>query len=84
MDDIRKRRNKIMAKVKGNVTFDEDLCKGCGLCVSVCPVNIISLDTGRINKKGYYPAAIEEMDKCIACTNCATVCPDLVITVERL
>lgn len=73
-----------MAKVKGNVVFDDDLCKGCGLCVSVCPVDIISLDTSRINKKGYHPAAIKEMDKCIACKNCATMCPDLVITVERL
>ncbi len=73
-----------MAKAKGNVTFEEDLCKGCGLCVTVCPVDIISLDKGRLNKKGYYPAGIEEMDKCIACANCATVCPDLVITVERL
>ncbi|MGM0396097.1 MAG: 4Fe-4S binding protein [Bacillota bacterium] len=73
-----------MAKVKGNVIFEDDLCKGCGLCVSVCPVNIISLDKGRINKKGYHPASIEEMDKCIACTNCATICPDVVITVERL
>ncbi len=75
-----------MAKVKGRTTFEEDLCKGCGLCVTVCPVNIISLDNSRINKKGYHPAAIEDedMDKCIACTNCATICPDVVITVERL
>lgn len=73
-----------MAKVKGKVTFQEDLCKGCGLCVSVCPVKIISLNTDRINAKGYHPATIEEMDKCIACASCATMCPDLVITVERL
>ena len=73
-----------MAKVKGRVTFQEDLCKGCGLCVSVCPVKIISLDTDRINAKGYHPATVDEMDKCISCANCATMCPDLVITVERL
>ncbi|MCF6462309.1 4Fe-4S dicluster domain-containing protein [Clostridium sp. Cult1] len=73
-----------MAKVKGKVTFQEDLCKGCGLCVSVCPVKIISLNTDRINAKGYHPAIIDEMDKCIACASCATMCPDLVITVERL
>lgn len=73
-----------MAKAKGRVTFQEDLCKGCGLCVSVCPVKIISLDNDKINAKGYHPANVTEMDKCIGCANCATMCPDLVITVERV
>ncbi|NLW40034.1 MAG: 4Fe-4S binding protein [Tissierellia bacterium] len=73
-----------MAKVKGRVTFQEDLCKGCGLCVSVCPVNIITLDNEKINAKGYHPATVTDMDKCISCANCAMMCPDLVITVERL
>lgn len=72
-----------MAKAKGTVTFNEDICKGCGLCTSVCPVKIIELAKIRINKKGYHPAGVEEMDKCIGCANCAMVCPDLVITVEK-
>ena len=72
-----------MAKLKGKVTFDEDRCKGCELCITVCPVNIIKMDKNRINSKGYHPATIYEMDKCIACANCATICPDLVITVEK-
>ena len=73
-----------MAKAKGKVTFQEDLCKGCGLCVSVCPTKIISLDKGKINKKGYYPAVVTDMDNCIGCANCAIMCPDVVITVERI
>lgn len=72
-----------MAKVKGKVTFKEDICKGCGLCVGVCPTNIIFLDKERINAKGYHPATVTEMDKCIGCANCAIMCPDVVITVER-
>ncbi|NMR96465.1 4Fe-4S binding protein, partial [Vibrio parahaemolyticus] len=42
--------------------------------------------TGKLNKKGYYPASVkeEEMEKCISCANCAMICPDVVITVERL
>ncbi len=73
-----------MAKVKGRVTFDENLCKGCGLCVSVCPTKIISLDDSKINSKGYHPATIVDMEKCIGCANCAIMCPDVVITVERV
>ena len=30
---------------KGRVTIDEVICKGCGLCVSVCPKNVLALST---------------------------------------
>ncbi len=68
---------------KGKVTFDQDLCKGCGLCVASCPVKIVEIDKATINKKGYNPATVVDTEKCIGCTNCATMCPDSVITVER-
>ena len=68
---------------KGTVTFNQDLCKGCALCVAACPKQIVVLDNNKINKKGYNPATVVEMDKCIGCSNCATMCPDAVITVER-
>ncbi|MCT4605717.1 MAG: 4Fe-4S binding protein [Marinisporobacter sp.] len=72
-----------MAKARGKVSFNENLCKGCELCTTVCPVNIVVMDLKRINIKGYHPATVKEMDQCIGCGNCATMCPDLVITVER-
>lgn len=68
---------------KGKVNFDQDRCKGCELCSTVCPVNIVIMDKSVMNKKGYNPAAVKEMDKCVGCANCATMCPDSVITVER-
>ncbi len=71
---------------KGKISFNLENCKGCGNCVAVCPVKIISLDTKHINEWGYYPAAIENenMKKCIACKSCALMCPDCIITVEKL
>ncbi len=68
-----------MAKVE----FREERCKGCGLCVSVCPKKIISWKTTELNIKGYHPAGVEEMDKCIGCSMCATICPDNVIEVWK-
>lgn len=65
------------------VTFNENNCKGCQLCASVCPKNIIVMAKDRINKKGYHPATVLEMEKCIGCANCALICPDCIITVER-
>jgi 2-oxoglutarate ferredoxin oxidoreductase subunit delta len=72
-----------MAKVKGNVIFDEFYCKGCGLCVEICPVKIIELDETVITAKGYHPAHITDRDKCIACANCAVMCPDSAVKVEK-
>lgn len=68
---------------KGRVIFQEDLCKGCNLCVTVCPTDVIALDSVGLNAKGYHPAGVVNADKCIACMNCALICPDLVITVEK-
>ena len=65
------------------VTFKTDLCKGCGLCVDVCPKKIVGLDKEKINAKGHHPAHVTDIDKCIACAFCATMCPDCIITVEK-
>jgi len=65
------------------VTFNEDRCKGCKLCMSVCPKHIVVMAEDRINAKGFHPATVIEMDKCIGCAFCATMCPDVVIEVER-
>lgn len=69
---------------KGKVTFEEQKCKGCELCVFVCPKKIISLNTEKINAKGFNPAYVTNQEECIACGNCAIMCPDSVIKVERL
>jgi len=65
------------------VTFDEDNCKGCELCTTVCPKKIITMTKDRLNNKGFHPAQVLEMDKCIGCKFCATICPDVVIRVEK-
>ena len=65
------------------LTFDTDLCKGCGLCVSACPKQILAISKDKINVKGHHPAEMLDQDKCIACAFCATMCPDCVITVEK-
>lgn len=65
------------------VVFDEDRCKGCELCTSVCPKKIVRMAKDRLNKKGFHPAEVADMESCIGCAFCATMCPDTVIEVER-
>jgi 2-oxoglutarate ferredoxin oxidoreductase subunit delta len=70
-----------MARYQGTVTIDPDLCKGCALCVSACPLSLISLET-EFNEKGYYTAR-EPDERCTGCGNCALLCPETCIRVER-
>jgi len=65
------------------VVFNEDKCKSCELCVSVCPKKIIKKVSDRVNKLGFRPVAVEEQDKCTSCTLCARMCPHVVIEVYR-
>ena len=45
----------------------EDRCKGCGLCVNVCPKNVLEISKD-INTKGYFPAYQARPDVAIAIT----------------
>lgn len=65
------------------VTFRADQCKGCGLCVSVCPKKILVLSQDTLNAKGFHPAEMTDQEKCIGCAMCALMCPDVIITVEK-
>jgi 2-oxoglutarate ferredoxin oxidoreductase subunit delta len=68
---------------KGMVVVAEDRCKGCGLCVSVCPASILQLAEGRFNVKGYRPVEVADVEACTGCGMCAIICPDVVFTVYR-
>ena len=40
-------------------------------------------DMEAINRKGYHPATVSDMEQCIGCASCAKICPDSIITVEK-
>ncbi len=65
------------------LTFKMDECKGCGLCVYVCPLKILRISQDIINKKGHHPAECIDESKCVACASCAVMCPDCIIRIEK-
>ena len=65
------------------LTFREENCKGCGLCVDACPKGILQLSKDRLNKKGHHPAELTDEAACAGCASCAIMCPDCIIKVER-
>lgn len=67
----------------GRVVIDVERCKGCELCLSACPQDVLQLSE-ELNAKGYRPIMLLEHDNhCTGCALCAVVCPDGCITVYR-
>jgi 2-oxoglutarate ferredoxin oxidoreductase subunit delta len=62
--------------------IDIERCKGCGLCVSVCPKGVLAMSV-ELNTKGYYPAYQEHPENCIHCTMCCLICPDAAIRITE-
>jgi len=61
----------------------KDRCKGCGLCVAFCPVQVLRMSGAGLNIKGYpYAEYVPGEKVCIGCGQCALVCPDVAIQVE--
>jgi 2-oxoglutarate ferredoxin oxidoreductase subunit delta len=63
------------------VLVDVDRCKGCALCVAVCPKAILALDETRVNVQGYHPVHITNPAACTSDAHCARVCPDCALTI---
>jgi len=63
-------------QTEGTVSFvDENLCIGCGLCVSICPYSAIDK-----NEKGF--AYVNEV-LCKGCGTCGASCPKRAITMRQ-
>lgn len=64
------------------IVIREDRCKGCLLCTTVCPQEII-VQSDRFNQQGYKVVEVTNMDDCIGCASCGKMCPDFCITVYK-
>jgi NAD-dependent dihydropyrimidine dehydrogenase PreA subunit len=54
--------------------LDPEKCVGCGLCLVVCPHEVLAMDNGR--------ARIQNRDACMECGACAMNCPVAAVTVQ--
>lgn len=64
------------------IKVDSSLCKGCDLCIEICPQNVYE-KSSKLNKAGVYlPCPVREKE-CTKCHLCELVCPDQVINVDE-
>lgn len=61
--------------------IDERRCKGCGLCITVCPKKVLEISK-QVNSSGFFPARMAREEECIYCGLCCTICPDVAITIQ--
>ena len=51
------------------LTFKEELCKGCGLCVTACPKKILAISKTKLNHKGHAPVELTKPEECVGCAS---------------
>jgi len=57
-----------------------EYCKGCGLCVSVCPLEALEL-ADELTALAVYPPRQKADVRCTGCLACALICPDAAIEI---
>ena len=68
-------------KSPAKVTVDPRYCKGCGLCITVCPIDGLEV-SGRLSERGIHPVCPAEGARCTRCLKCVVMCPDAAIKIE--
>ncbi len=59
------------------ISVDEALCKGCGICASVCPTDVFEMVGSGFDA---FPDPANA-DACIDCGKCSLICPDFALEV---
>ncbi len=56
------------------ITVHEQSCRGCELCIDICPTKVFELDAEK------RLCVVKHAEDCIACLSCAYMCPSNAIT----
>ena len=76
------KENQTARPPKAMVEIAREKCKGCEICLSVCPQGCLQLDRTVFNSKGFHPAVYSyqgSVGHCTACGLCYMVCPDYAV-----
>ncbi len=74
-------RKSITGKNGFTITIDEEFCKGCTICVEVCPKDTLKMIPVGSRWQGSL-VVVEDIETCIGCLLCELQCPDFAIEVD--
>jgi 2-oxoglutarate ferredoxin oxidoreductase subunit delta len=57
------------------ILIDREWCKGCRICVALCPEDVLALDSEQ-------KAVVLHPERCNLCRSCELHCPDLAVEVR--
>ncbi|MEM2986499.1 MAG: 4Fe-4S binding protein [Nitrososphaerota archaeon] len=60
------------------IVIDEEKCKGCGICIALCPLKVL-IKSDKLSSQGVNLPFPIDKDKCSGCKICEYYCPDFAI-----
>ncbi len=64
------------------IAIDNDYCKGCTVCVEICPVDVLEMVPVGTRWQGSV-VVVKDIEACIGCELCELQCPDFAIGVDK-
>jgi 2-oxoglutarate ferredoxin oxidoreductase subunit delta len=72
-----------MAKKAKAIVVDPKMCKGCHICISVCPHGVLR-KSEVVDNRGFFLPIVNDFEACKVCMLCELECPDFAISVAAL
>ena len=69
-----------MAKSASEIVIDPKLCKGCHICIEMCPQNVLG-KSKKADNRGFFLPEVVDLNACTVCHICELECPDFAIKV---
>jgi 2-oxoglutarate ferredoxin oxidoreductase subunit delta len=57
------------------IEINQEWCKGCEICVDVCPQNVFKMQD--------FKAMVQNLAGCTGCLLCEVLCPDFAIIIKK-
>ena len=70
-----------MAKKAEKIIINPHFCKGCHICVFVCPHGVLEV-SDEVDNRGFFLPKVINLDACTVCKLCELQCPDFAISVQ--